>query len=269
MEDIKLVQAAAAGDRNAFEQLVKAHMPALASLTYRMVGNREDSEDLQQESILRAFTKLAGFRGNASFRTWLFAIATRACIDHLRKKQRWRWNAQVETEQICAGNASLREEVLATLRDPGFAFDVHEHIAFCFSCVARTLPPDQEAAVILREIFAFSNSEAAQILELTESVFRHRLSAGRKKMQEHFENLCALINKNGACYQCHRLREATPAERRGTEIPAIGHSDTSAGEWYRTRVLLAKEADLEGGKSRSLHDLMFGRITRLHERGSI
>lgn len=87
------------------------------------------------------------------------------------------------------------------MRDPGFAFDVREHIAFCFTCVGRSLPPEQQAAIVLREVFEYSNREAARIAGVTESVLRHHLSAGRKSMKETYDGLCALVGKQGMCRQ--------------------------------------------------------------------
>jgi hypothetical protein len=59
-----------------------------------------------------------------------------------------------------------------TLSAPAFTFDVGEHIAFCFTCVARSLSPEQEAAIILREVFEFSNLEAATMVGVSEPVLR-------------------------------------------------------------------------------------------------
>lgn len=264
MTEAELVKAAKAGDRQSFEDLLEPHIRGLRSLTYRMVGYREDARDLLQESMVRAWRGIGNFRSDSGFRTWLFAITTRVCIDYLRKQKRWCWDSQVAAEQECRKSPSLRQEVLATLSDPGFSFDVYEHIAFCFTCVARSLPPEEEVAVILREVFQFTNQEAARIVGVSESVFRHRLAAGRHAMQEIFDGLCALVKKQGACYQCSGLRENTPKERRGPAVPEIGDPEQSHGERYRVRVHIMRNADLEGGRSRLLHDLVYSRIHRAH-----
>ncbi len=265
MTEGDLIEAAKAGDRRSFEVLVEPHMSGLRSLTYRLVGYREDARDLLQESMVRAWTGIRDFRSDSRFRTWLFAITTHVCLDYLRKQNRWGWDAQVEAEQECRASPSLRQEVLATLADPSFVFDVYEHIAFCFTCVARSLPPEEEVAVILREVFQFSNLEAAKIVGISESVFRHRLAAGRHAMQEAFDGLCALINKQGACYQCEGLRESTPDQRRGPTVSEIGKPGSSRNDRFRARVRIARDANLEGGKTRLLHDLVFSRIYRAHQ----
>jgi len=67
----------------------------------------------------------------------------------------------------------LHGELFAAVSDPSFAFDVHEHIAFCFTCVARSLTPEMEIAIVLSELFDLGNREAAASVGVTESVFRH------------------------------------------------------------------------------------------------
>ncbi len=266
MTEAQLVEAAKAGDKRSFEELLEPHMRGLRSLTYRMIGYREDARDLLQESMVRAWRGINNFRGDSGFRTWLFAITTRVCLDYLRKEKRWRWEAQVEAERECRASPSLRQEVLATLADPSFVFDIYEHIAFCFTCVARSIPPEEEVALILREVFQFTNQEAARIVGVSESVFRHRLAAGRQAMQEVFEGLCALVNKQGACHQCSGLRENTPDQNRGPSLNEIGRPGKSQEERYRARIHLIRDADLEGGRSRLLHDLVFSRIHRAHHK---
>ncbi len=259
-EESTLIKAAARGDAHAFTLLTKPCIPSLRSLTYRMAGHPDDAEDLQQESLLRAFTQLENFRGESSFKTWLFAIATHVCLDYVRSRRRWRDNAKVHAQQACRQSDVLRAEMSETVSAPSFKFDVGEHIAFCFTCVARSLPPEQEAAIILREVFELSNDEAAKMIGVTESVLRHHLEASRKQMEASYEGLCALVNKNGVCYQCKELRDLAPEAQRGPPAAAIGKDGDSPTERFRHRLRIVRESPLESGKSRPLHDLIFRRI---------
>src|SRR5258708_26829791 len=110
-EESTLVEAAQRGDTRAFTLLTKPCVPALRSLTYRMAGHPDDAEDLQQESLLRAFTQLESFRGDSSFKTWLFSIATHVCLDYIRAKRRWRAHAQVHAQEACLASVALRTEM--------------------------------------------------------------------------------------------------------------------------------------------------------------
>jgi RNA polymerase sigma-70 factor (ECF subfamily) len=82
-----LVAAAQAGDETAFNQLVGRHRRELQVHCYRMLGSFVESEDLVQETFLRAWRRLDSFEGRSSFRAWLYRIATNACLDALAKEK--------------------------------------------------------------------------------------------------------------------------------------------------------------------------------------
>jgi RNA polymerase sigma-70 factor (ECF subfamily) len=75
------------GDETGFEQLVKDHTGQVVSLAWRLVGNREEAEDLAQEAFLRLHKSLPGFRGDSKISTWLYRTTTRLAIDHLRRER--------------------------------------------------------------------------------------------------------------------------------------------------------------------------------------
>src|ERR671925_394433 len=82
-----VVAAARAGDEAAFSELVESYRRQLQVHCYRMLGSLEDSEDLVQETFLRAWRSRRSFRGQSSFRAWLYAIATNACLDALQRRR--------------------------------------------------------------------------------------------------------------------------------------------------------------------------------------
>src|SRR5918999_6524168 len=84
-----LLDAARGGDEQAFQHLVESHRPALLAHCYRMLGSLHDAEDALQDTFLRAWRSLGGLQGRSSLRTWLYRIATNACLDALgRRPQR-------------------------------------------------------------------------------------------------------------------------------------------------------------------------------------
>jgi RNA polymerase sigma-70 factor (ECF subfamily) len=267
-QETQLVERALHGDEAAFSELLDPFRKPLFSYMYRMVTQRQDAEDLLQDVLVRVLESLPRFRGEARFKTWLFGIATHVCLDHLRNKKRWRTEAQLYGEREADSSPEYREHITEVLSRPDFVFEVREHIAFCFSCIGRTLEPDQQAAIMLREVLGFSNQESAAILEVSEPVFRHRLSAARAKMISDYEGLCQLINKTGVCWQCRGLRELTPEARRGPDLVQIevapGLSVTQEN-LFDSRLKIVREAELAEGSTRAMHDLFYSGLSAREE----
>jgi RNA polymerase sigma-70 factor (ECF subfamily) len=87
MDDAELVARCRAGDRNAFESLVNRYQSSLLSMTWALLGNREDARDAAQQAFLAAFSNLASFDHARSFKNWLFAIAWKDCLDMKRREK--------------------------------------------------------------------------------------------------------------------------------------------------------------------------------------
>jgi RNA polymerase sigma-70 factor (ECF subfamily) len=269
MDETQLINRAQTGDKAAFDELFQPMRQPLFSYIYRMVTHREDAEDLLQEVLLRVLNSLPKFRGEAKFKTWLFGIATHVCLDHLRQRHRWRIEAQLIGEQETDSDPEALDQLTAMMSGPDFIYEIREHIAFCFSCLSRTLPPDEQAALMLREVLGFTAQEAAKILEISDPVFRHRLSAARSKLIESYEGLCQLINKTGVCHQCRGLREFAPANRRGADLVQIEVAPGKAftpDNLFEARLGIVRETDLATGKTQMMHDAFFGDISAREEK---
>lgn len=244
-------------DRATFEAHVADAEPKLRGVIRRFVGHPDETEDLVQQTLLRAWETSDSYRGESQFSTWLCAIGSRLAIDHLRRQKRWRVRAQVAYGNECSRDPALGGEVFAALSSPDEVFDVHEHISYCFACVGRTLNPDEYGAVVLREIAGLSNRDAAKTVGVTESVLRHRLAAGRRVLADAFDDLCSLVNKNGVCYQCKGLRDG--AKNAGTAVPPwpLDLDD-------RLRIVADNPDD---GQCKKIHDLFWRRTAELEREG--
>ena len=267
-EETRLIEHAQRGDSKAFGALVEPWRRPLFGFVYRMVAHPADAEDLTQEVLTRALEALSKYKGEAPFKSWLFGIASHVCLDHLRAKSRWRFDAQLLSEQEADSNAEKLDRVLGLMAQPDFRYEVREHVAFCFTCVGRSLDPEEQAALVLREVMGFSAREAAEAMKVSESVFRHRLSSARKTMIGAFDGLCQLINKSGACHQCSGLREAAPEANRGsslTQITVRPGVAVTADSLLDARLSIVKDADLEEGTARTLHEMFFTGLTLQEE----
>src|SRR6204780_254479 len=263
-EEAQLVEKARQGDRTAAGSLIEPWRKPLFGYIYRMVTLRQDAEDLLQDVLVRVLEGIREYRGEARFKSWVFGIATHVCLDHLRKRKRWRVEAQCLGEEEAIADPKRVEQIVGLMHHPEFRYEIREHIAFCFSCISRTLPPEEQAAVMLKEVLGFTSEEAAKILSVSEPVFRHRLAAARAKMTEDYDGLCALINKSGICHQCRGLREIAGEGHSGADLVQIEVAPGvafTADNLFDARLGIVREADLESGRTRTMHDLFFQNLS--------
>lgn len=235
------------------ERALPAALPRLRALTQRMIGHPEEAADVLQEALLKATTAIGSFRGEAKLDTWLYAVVTRAALDHLRARKRFRSQVMID-----ACDPALGEQVAGVLGDPAVSFDVNEHIAFCFQCIGRTLEPEESAAMVLREVLALSNDESADAIGVSEPVLRHHLASARRRMEAEYEGLCALVNKNGACHQCRVLRDLSPADRAGPELPAFPLP-------FEERLVVVRRSRQASSGYDALRDYFFRASTAMNE----
>ncbi len=259
--DQESVDRARRGERAAFDQLVSRALPMTRGVIWRMIGHPEDCEDVLQDALVKAWQAIDRFDGRAKFSTWLISIATRTAIDHLRKKKRWRRESQIAYANLCAASEEMQAELIAPMMEPEFTFDVKEHVAYCFVCIGRSLPPDEQAALVLRDVMDFSNREAANVLGTSDSVLRHRVAAARQAMEGQYDGLCALVSKTGICHQCTGLSAA--AEAVGGKATSIPDVDTLAD-----RMAAIRAVDPEKRVTRGLHDIFLRRCRDIEEAGS-
>ncbi len=172
----------------------------LRSYLLRMTTSAEDADDLVQETYLKAHNNLDTFRGESSLKTWLFTIGSNLARDQLRAKKRW----PEEVTDICRdaalhNPAFLKEMMHIRLNSPQGKLEIKEHITFCFTCVAKSLPLEQQLALLLKEVYAFKVKEINKIMSTTEAMVKYHLHTARSKMIEIFDRRCSLINKEGVC----------------------------------------------------------------------
>ena len=151
-DDADLVRKAQAGDLGAFEELVRRHQQGLFSYLYRMCRNSSDAEEMAQAAMVRAWEKLAGFRGASSFKTWLYRIGTNLCFN-LRTRRK----PTEELDETMAAPDAERPE--AAFRQKVREEAVHRALAL--------LPDDQRAALVLSVYQDMSYKEIAETMGKT------------------------------------------------------------------------------------------------------
>jgi RNA polymerase sigma-70 factor (ECF subfamily) len=195
----QLLEPARRGDRAAFERLAEPFRKELRLHCYRMLGSLPDAEDLVQETLLRAWRGLAEFEGRASFRSWLYRIATNACLNALASRKSARrvlpdalgppaeswpqdpadisWlepypDAELETGSVAAG--------------PEARYEMREAVQLAFVAAIQYLAPRQRAVLLLRDVLGWSATEAAQLLDVSVASINSALQRARATLDSRY-----------------------------------------------------------------------------------
>ena len=180
--------AARTGDEAAFAALVEPHRRELQVHCYRMVGSLEDSEDLVQETFLRAWRRRKTFEGRSSFRAWLYRIATNVCLDALQRTPRVAAGAiqpLAEVPWLQPFPDHLLEELPTSDAEPEAEVVAKETIELAFIAAIQLLPPRQRAALICRDVLGWSAAESAALLDVSVPALNSALQRARATLKEH------------------------------------------------------------------------------------
>ena len=197
-QERELLERARGGDESAFTSLVESRRSELQAHCYRMLGSVHDAEDALQEAFLRAWRGLPRFEGRSSLRSWLYRIATNACLDAIARRPK-------RVLPVDYGPASdphdgpgeplvesvwiepYPDELLGVedgLAAPEASYEQRESVELAFIASLQHLPPNQRAALILREVLGFSAREAAEMLDTTTASINSALQRARKTVDE-------------------------------------------------------------------------------------
>ncbi len=229
----------------------------LKSFILRMTASVQDAEDIVQETYIKAHSKIHTFRGESSLKTWIFTIASNLAKDLLKSKKLWPENVTDICKEAALNNSQFFQEALHIREtSPQGKFEIKEHIAFCFTCVSKSLPLEQHLALLLKEVYGFKVKEIARIIDQTDAMVKYYLHVARSKMIEVFDNRCSLINKQGVCYQCTELNGIyNPKQKEQEELAKIemvkDSENKSKEELFDLRLKILQELDpFELGGSR-------------------
>ena len=167
-----------------FSALVERHRRELHVHCYRMLGSLEESEDLTQETFLRAWRKRKGFEGRSTFRTWLYRIATNACLDALAMRPR-RVVTGTEVPWLEPYPDRLLEELPAADAEPDAAVVSKETIELAFMAAIQHLTPKQRAVLILRDVLGWPAKDTAALLDTSVASVNSSLQRARATLKRH------------------------------------------------------------------------------------
>jgi RNA polymerase sigma-70 factor (ECF subfamily) len=177
MDQRLLLACAQAGDERAFRRLVEPYRHALEVHCYRMLGSAQDAEDLAQETLLRAWRALERFEPSAQFQTWLYRIATNACLDELERRPR-------RPEPIDPFPDRPSDETASPTYDPAARYAIREGMELALLRAIQELPGRQRAVLIFRDVLGWTAPEVAEILESTVASVNSALQRARGTVEE-------------------------------------------------------------------------------------
>jgi RNA polymerase sigma-70 factor (ECF subfamily) len=194
----ELLEAARHGDEGAFSQLVASHRGALQAHCYRMLGSVQDAEDALQEALLNAWRALPRFEGRSSLKSWLYRIATNACLKAIERRPRRVLPidygpaadphdppAQPLTESVWLdpypdGGIELEDQIAS----PDARYEQRESVELAFVAALQHIPARQRAVLILRDVLGFSAREVAETLQTTPAAVDTALQRAHKTAEE-------------------------------------------------------------------------------------
>jgi RNA polymerase sigma-70 factor, ECF subfamily len=179
--DEELVARSISGDADSFNELVLRWQRPIFALAYRVIGREEDARDVCQETFLRAFRALSGFRGQAKFSSWLYRIALNLCRDWIRRERRTpvvdTGDVDVTDLEVDRGGSESIEDVVA-----------RKHLARLVGRAMTRLPAEQRTAIILKEYHGLTFQEIAELVGCPLSTVKTRLYQGlsvlRRELRE-------------------------------------------------------------------------------------
>jgi RNA polymerase sigma-70 factor (ECF subfamily) len=181
LTDEELVARSLSGDEESFNQLVTRWERPIYALAYRVIGREEDARDVVQETFLRAFRALPGFKGQAKFSSWLYRIALNLCRDWIRRQKRTPVVAAPEGVDIVElaadqGPTESIEDLVARKR-----------LSVAVADAMRSLPDEQRTAIILKEYHGLTFQEIADPQGCPLSTVKTRLYQGLNVLRRRLD----------------------------------------------------------------------------------
>lgn len=195
------IRLAQQGDAAAFERLYQLHSRRVYSLCLRMVGNTAEAEDLTQEAFLQLFRKIATFRGESAFSTWLHRLAVNVVLMRLRKKSAVETSLEEVTEPDEESGGPRRDFGMPDLRLTGSIDRVNLQRA------VEQLPPGYKAVFVLHDVQGYEHNEIAEIMNCSIGNSKSQLHKARMRLRELLQEV---------------LRDRARAQRKAAGIASGG-----------------------------------------------
>lgn len=184
LTDEDLVSRSRDGDQDAFAGIVGRYQDKIYNLAYRMLGSREEAEDVAQETFLNAFRALESFRLGERFSPWLYKIGSNLCLDRLRRRK----HAVSSLDAGTGPAGDIPVQVADWSTAPEVLYEESEVWADTQRAI-QTLPPKYKVVVVLRHLHDLSYDEIAKVLGIPQGTVKTRLFRAREILRRKLEKL--------------------------------------------------------------------------------
>lgn len=178
------------GDRIAFNELVLRHQRRVFNLCYRILGNRDEAEDVAQEVFITVFRAIKSFRGDSSFTTWLHRVATNHCKNRLKylKRRRYFQTSSID-DTLETQDGDIKKEYHDEEETSPEEDVQRSQVADEIETAINNLDDDYRVVIVLRDVQGLSYQEIADVLELKEGTVKSRIHRARLELQGKLEHL--------------------------------------------------------------------------------
>jgi RNA polymerase sigma-70 factor (ECF subfamily) len=173
------------GDQNAFGEIVEIYKNKVYQICYRMLGNRHESEDVAQETFIRAYVNINTFNQDLKFSTWLFRIATNLCIDRIRKKKP---DFYLDAEVSGTDGLTLYSQIPSDAESPDAEVESLELQEIVQKEILK-LPEKYRSVIVLKYIEELSLNEISEILNLPLGTVKTRIHRGREALRQQLRHV--------------------------------------------------------------------------------
>jgi RNA polymerase sigma-70 factor (ECF subfamily) len=182
-DEQKAIARALAGEVDAFNQLVVKYQRLAYSVAYRMLQNEESASDAVQDSFIKAYRALNGFKGGL-FKSWLLRIVVNTCYDVLRVQQRYVSESIDDEPSADNEEARVARQLVDSSESPD-AYAERMELSGYIEVGIRSLPPDQRLVLVLCDIHGYSYEEIAEITGYPMGTVKSRISRARTKLRDY------------------------------------------------------------------------------------
>lgn len=182
-----LVARAKNNDMYAFEELVRFYQNKVYGLCLHLSGNSDDAQDLAQETFIKAYKSLAGFRNEADFGTWLHRIAVNTWLNKRRRANAYQTVSLDEPYQS-GDNSEITREIAAADADPLQSLELKEFRSLVQKTV-YSLTEEHRAVIVLRDIEGYSYEEISKLLNCSLGTIKSRVNRAREVMRRRLTEL--------------------------------------------------------------------------------